>query len=78
LLVESRVSYVPEMSVYFSTLPGYENLKYFANSLGNSMNEILMAMKLLLIYIGESVNFTNIVCKTNVFGLLLTKSENKT
>jgi hypothetical protein len=78
LLVESRVSYVPEMSVYFSTLTGYENLKYFANSLGNSKNEILMAMKLLLIYIGESVNFTNIVCKTNVFGLLLTKSENKT
>lgn len=30
------------------------------------------------IYIGESVNFTNIVCRTNVSGLLLIKSENKT
>ncbi|EQB67942.1 MAG: ABC transporter related protein [Thermoplasmatales archaeon Gpl] len=45
LLVESRVSYVPENSVYFPNLTGYENLKYFGNSIGKSKNEILTVMK---------------------------------
>ena len=45
VLIDKRISYVPENSVYFPNLTGYENLKYFGYALGRDKNEIVEIMK---------------------------------
>lgn len=45
IVCSSKISYVPENSVYFPNMTGFENLHYYGKILGKSGEEILGIMK---------------------------------